>query len=99
MTVRGGAVTFKVISQYGGREDFLKSLRASPFWEDLSINTTFSQIHLAASHQTVGLIIQCTSVIIKKFTVSLYCFEPEPPKNKSYALEVFWRENPICLSL
>ncbi len=38
---------FNRLSQDEWQTDFSKNLRASPFNDDLSIDTTFSQIHLA----------------------------------------------------
>jgi hypothetical protein len=43
----GGAENFKGLSQDGGRVKFAENLRASPFNDDLSNDTTFSQIYLA----------------------------------------------------
>ncbi len=41
---------FKRLSQDEGRTDLSKNLRASPFNNDLSIDSAFSQIHLAGQY-------------------------------------------------
>jgi hypothetical protein len=41
------ALNFTGLSQDGGRTDLSENLRASLYNDDLSIETTFSQIHLA----------------------------------------------------
>ncbi len=44
---KGVALSFKGLLQGGGRTDLSENLRASLFNDDLSIEPTFSQIHLA----------------------------------------------------
>jgi hypothetical protein len=47
---------FKELSQNGGQKIFAENLCASSFNEGLSVDTTFSQIHLDGEYSNSGIL-------------------------------------------
>jgi hypothetical protein len=73
---------FKELSQDGGWTDFSKNLRASPFNEDLSIDTAFSQLPLAEQYRPSTFKVLAKS-ISEQFT---------------FLRNIFWQEHKCCKS-